>query len=63
MRKFTNKLPDENFDDFMRRYFAREEICECGKCRKDHTFVKEITDYVCELIYRCPDGKLSHIFI
>lgn len=63
-RTFKNPSRTSDYEAYMQNYFKHKEICSgCGKERRDHVFVKEITDYVCKLFYRCDDGEISIIMI
>ena len=57
---FKNPESVKNYEAYMQKYFKHEELCtRCGHTRKNHEFIKEQTDYVCTLTYRCIDGGIS----
>jgi uncharacterized phage-like protein YoqJ len=59
-RKFKNPINTADYNAYMRAYFNHEELCTgCGRMRKEHQFLKEHTDYVYTLFYRCNDGQIS----
>ena len=61
-RKLKNPISCKDYDKYMQAYFQHLEVCDgCEKTRSDHTLVKEITDYGCQLFYRCADGGITTI--
>lgn len=67
---YYKKATPEQKEDFKKHFTSWEtpddfhtlNYCDhCGKLLEDKHFVKEVTNYICEVTYKCDCGKYTKI--